>query len=378
MYGFETVEGRVEQGMSFKTAFLAASLGLMFLCPTFVYSQVSWLVQITDTHLGQSKSYEPDDKALWTDAVKAIVHDCNQVIRPAVVVNTGDLVSVGAVEDFTVYNDVICDLHAPLLNCPGNHDYERDKAIFLHNIGPSHQQLLIGDMYFVCMNTLSFMGSHTDTTEFSFLKAALVSPSSKNARIRIVCGHYPLYTDEERHIGGIHMRKNFQIMGSNRATFMQALRIGQADLYLSGHVHANWDQVCLVSDTRHLVTDCTASGSYRVIVVDGTSVGTRITTTNKWPLIVVTQPTAYVKGSSSLTMGEFKVRTKVFAKSEVNRVSYIIDEDHAGSLKLVDDDMWETKLNASEMKPGLHLLSVEATDAEGNSSISEISFVVHK
>ena len=361
-----------------KNTFLAALLLAMILCPTSAYAQISWLVQISDTHLGQSKSYEPQDKALWIDAVSAIVCDCNDVIRPIVVINTGDLVSIGRDENYAVYREAVSSLHAPLLNCPGNHEYEIDTTTFPRCIGPSHQQQLVGDLYFVCMNTRSFMGAGNPATEISWLTAVLATQAAQSARIRIVCGHYPLYTDEDRHIGGVHLRKDFQVMGSNRETFIRTLRIGQADLYLSGHVHANWDQVCLVSGTHHLVTDCTENGTYRVIVVDGTNIGTRLTTTNEWPLVVVTQPTAYVNGSSAISRGVVKVRAKVFAKNEVKNVTCITEGDHAKSLKLGDDGMWEVELNTTEMKPGLHKLAVEAIDAENKNSISEINFVVHK
>jgi hypothetical protein len=202
--------------------------------------------------------------------------------------------------------------------------------------------------------------------------------AAQNARVRIICGHYPLYMTEQQHIGGKYLRRDFQMMGSNRELFIHTLRIGKADLYLSGHVHGNSDQVCLISGTRHLVTGSGAYGTYRVIVVDGTSIGTTVTTANNWPLIIVTQPTAYVPGSSALHTGVIKVRAKVFAKGLVEKVICNTDGLNNTTLSPGADGMWEAELNTAEMKEGLHHLTIEASDEESKKGKSEISFVVHK
>lgn len=343
-------------------------------------AQVTTFVQISDPHLGRSLPYEPADKAAWNAAVASLIRDCNEVLKPALVVATGDLVSFAAEDNFAAYKQAMGALQAPLLNVPGNHDYQGEGtgAKFAAAIGPLHQTKLVAGLYFVGLNTISLLGKADPTAELAWLRDALATPEAVGARQRIVCGHYPAYEDDRRHTGGVWTREGFQILGATREGFLQALRLGQADLYLSGHIHGDWDEVCLVAGTRHLVTGSASSGAYRVVVVDGTNTGTRTTGPGRWPLVVITAPAPYVSGSSARSKGLVQVRAKVFAPAAPAAVSCRVDEMAPTAMALGDDGLYSAPLDCSTLQVGLRKLTVAATAADGQAGQTQISFVVTK
>jgi len=355
------------------------ALGLLLLLAAGIASaQVTTLVQISDVHLGRSLFYEPPDKGPWARAVREIIADCNDIIKPAAVVATGDLVSAPGDADFADYRDTVSGLQAPLLNCPGNHDLTGAGAsdLFARDIGPLHQARLVDGVYLACLNTASLLGATDPTAELAWLSDALATPEAQGARLRIVCGHYPLYEDESRATGGAFTREGFQILGATREAFMHVLRVGKADLYLSGHVHSTWDEVCLVSGTRQLVTDATCGSVYRVIVVDGQHLGTRTTGVHGWPLVVVTAPTQYVVGSSVRTRGTVAVRAKVFSPSVVQEVTCALEGGAALPMTLTSDGMYEAQTDLSKMPVGLRKLVVTAKTADGRVAEMKMQFVV--
>ena len=100
-----------------------------------------------------------------------------------------------------------------------------DRAAF-----PRYYAFLMRDVFFIALDA-STGNVHADSTQLSWLRAILASPRARNAKMRIVIGHVPLYAVAE----GRNLRGEVQAEPDALRAILEA---GDVRMHVSGHHHA--------------------------------------------------------------------------------------------------------------------------------------------
>lgn len=148
---------------------------------------------------------------------------------PAMVVALGDLTNDGTHEQYEVYNEFAEELHdslgVPVFPVPGNHD-SYDTALngrnYLQDIYPT-------TFYRIKLHDLSwyFLDSADGTFGYNQLHT-LENLFSTDSNKKIICTHYPLYTDSL-----FYRLSNYK----ERAHVIKMCAENDVALYLCGHTH---------------------------------------------------------------------------------------------------------------------------------------------
>lgn len=276
-----------------------------------------YFIQITDTHVMHKISDRNEEyKKLFCDLIE---HICLFEKKPAFIVITGDLVSIGSgiigglnyqaflqcvhKKDGQLYADQ--NYTMPIYTIPGNHDYLLkwnllnyhvyidNKHVFWKNILDLLERRQLNDRYTVIHENLTlfflntghgYLLNPTDWLnikgsglsywfDIEWLESAFNNCSSKH---KIVIMHHPAINWDEK-----------DIIARNQDTFIQLCEGYNIDLVLAGHTHAarvfdkdkNFysNEVlpfnCSRYPTLYVQTDaCKEGGYYRTITVSGNDI----------------------------------------------------------------------------------------------------------
>lgn len=112
------------------------------LCSPIAFAQAT-IVQISDTHIGQSS--HPND----VQHLQAIVNQINAMpLQPDAVIVTGDIGETSS--DWTTAKDMLANLKAVVYYCPGNHDVRTTDI-------STYRQFFGNDYYSFKINNITFM-----------------------------------------------------------------------------------------------------------------------------------------------------------------------------------------------------------------------------
>ena len=100
-----------------------------------------------------------------------------------------------------------------------------DRAAF-----PRYYAFLMRDVFFISLDA-STGNVHADSAQVSWLRAVLASPQARNAGMRIVLGHVPLYAVAE----GRNLRGEVQSAPDSLRVILEAANVS---MHVSGHHHA--------------------------------------------------------------------------------------------------------------------------------------------
>jgi hypothetical protein len=95
---------------------------------------------------------------------------------------------------------------------------------------PRYYAFLIRNVFFVSLDA-STGNVHSDSAQMSWLRATLASPQARNADMRVVLGHVPLYAVAE----GRNLRGEVQGEPDSLRALLEA---GDVRMHVSGHHHA--------------------------------------------------------------------------------------------------------------------------------------------
>src|SRR5262245_39797915 len=120
---------------------------------------------ITDEHFGPRAYFGGKLRKLSHEApelTRRFVERMNQLERPDLVVNLGDVVEdeshAADLERYRSFVEILAGLNAPVLHVAGNHDQinlsEDDLRGLWGRSGPLHYSADIGGVHFVVLNTL--------------------------------------------------------------------------------------------------------------------------------------------------------------------------------------------------------------------------------
>lgn len=307
--------------------------------------------QITDTHVGTSASYEPADKTLFTQRFQQGISDLNNVVKPAVIIHTGDIVTILDPASGSLAKSIIDQSSIPVKTIAGNHDNFLEN--YLYYFGPFNTWFDIGQNRFV--------GFSTGMLNESWIRGLLSSTSNKG----IVFSHYVLRLPQ----GSLADPGFYQMSAADDTILQNILRDYQVPAYLSGHLH----QPFLLEDyVSHAVEiggpALSDKGTYNIITIDNGIVSSNEIALGDWPAIVITSPQRYYPdGGSKEISGSQKIRVKIFDNVNIPSVLYKIDDQGWQRMNRLSNSVWEATADFGTINPGVHAIIVQALDSFGRS-----------
>ncbi len=152
-------------------------------------------VQISDSHIGFSRSENPD----VAGTLKKAVDEINAAsAQPSFVVHTGDLTHLSKPEQFATCKDILSSLRAPLVTMPGEHDVIGGSdhyfaAFGKRDAGKGWHSFDQGGVHFlVLVNVFNFeIDGKLGQEQLDFVDKDLAA--QKPSTPIVVFGHVPLY-----------------------------------------------------------------------------------------------------------------------------------------------------------------------------------------
>lgn len=220
----------------------------------------------------------------YSDEVKSVIGQLNQ-IKPNIILCGGDMVAgqksslsennINAMWDSfksTILNP-INKLNIPFGFTMGNHDaspsyltdrklsqkfwIENKEAIGLNFVDSSHYPFYYSyikdNVLFISWDAA---GAKINTEVYQWMESQLSSKQAKNARLRILIGHLPLYAivDSKNKVGEVN---------EDPETALKFFKKNGIDLYISGHQHAFYPAV--KEGIRFLNAGCIGDGPRKLI-----------------------------------------------------------------------------------------------------------------
>jgi len=314
------------------------------------------IAQISDAHVGSYISGEiPGSKDQYPSRLKAIISEINSIIKPAVIIDTGDLVSAPSVDNYRIYNEIVATSKIPLKIIPGNHDLTDGGNAFRNTVGQARKVFDLDNYRFIGYPT-GKLATYQD-----WVTNLLSSASGK----KIIFSHYPIdlpsqYADKTL----------YQMPAAEKSLLQNLISTYGVSFYLSGHVHEHFiieDSLAKVTNLSSLAT--TQKSAYEVIALDNGVISSNVVNLNdkpRWPFIVITYPQQYYgRDENKKVSGLTKVRAKVFDDVAVTSVSYRINQGNSVSMENKGEGVWEKEWDTSSLAPGRYTLTVSATDVSG-------------
>ncbi|MGI6083797.1 MAG: metallophosphoesterase family protein, partial [Limnochordia bacterium] len=324
------------------------------------------LVHITDTHV------DPADKE-GLERLRHFVSTCNTIIRPDVVVVTGDCTEHGQDSEFHLYNELFSGLDAKLLSLPGNHD-KRPYSGFREIIGPTK--------WFYAARQCDLVGipSPVDRDEFQdnpkWLEATLdrlcecdsadaTRPTEgREPRPVLLFTHYPLRLTDERylawgkgHTTKIAFRHHMCFVGEQGYALLRLLMKYPVCASFHGHTDYNYEEQCIYSGTRVYLT-ADFSRSLRLIVIDRARVRVAEMRTGQMPAFVLLDPDPYIPGSENKISGLTDIRVMIFTESPVVSATWSLSGVIGGPLERIDENIWSAVWDSRQQKNGVKELTI--------------------
>lgn len=318
--------------------------------------------QITDTHVGTSANYEPADKSLYAQRFQQGLANLNNVVKPAVIIHTGDIVTILDTASGNLARSIVDQSAIPVKTIAGNHDLSYPES-FLYYFGSFNKSFDIGQKRFV--------GFSTGMLNESWVRGSLSSTSNQG----IIFSHYLLRIPQ-----GSTADPSFYQMPPNDVTVLQnVMRDHQVPAFMSGHLH----QAFLLEDSvSHAVEiggpTLSSQGTYEIITIDNGIVSSNTVTLDDWPAIVITSPQRfYSDGGTKEITGNQKIRAKIYDDAAITSVLYKID-DYTSYQPMTNlgNNVWETTRNFDMTNSGIHTIYVQATDASGRAKYTTIDVKV--
>ena len=314
------------------------------------------VAQISDTHVGSYITGEvPGSKDQFPARLKAIIGEINSIIKPAVIIDTGDLASEPSVDNYRIYNESVSGSKIPLKIVPGNHDLTDKGGVFRNNIGSLKKSFDIDNYRFIGY-PIGMLSSYQN-----WMKELLASAPGQ----KIIFTHYPIA------LPPLYASDPLYQMPAAEKTLLQSLISAYGvSFYLSGHVHEHF----ILEDPLTKVTDLSCFAStrkpgYEVITLDNGVISSNTVNLNdspRWPFIVITYPQQYYgQDGNKKVSGLTKVRAKVFDDVAISSVKYKVNQGSFVSMENKGGGVWEKEWDTSNLSPGQYTLAVSATDVSG-------------
>jgi len=261
---------------SLRVSYVADGASYVYTQPKCVYVFKTYpgyllIAHVSDTHLPYG-----------ADVIARAIYELN-LIRPTIIVITGDLVDIGVIASAWNYAWSIIfngSSKIPILVIPGNHDHSGDDAAnYQRYCGPLYYNLSFGNFHFIAMDTREL--GYVDIDQLRFAENVLKKIGINDVKIMLI--HHPIFGSGFM-VSGSWQNINalrsylYYTWDSNLNVASEFLRLVEqynVNLVLAGHIHR--EQFNIYNGKYVFETNAPAGGSlpsgvywsYRLVNVSG-------------------------------------------------------------------------------------------------------------
>ncbi|MCR6692764.1 MAG: metallophosphoesterase [archaeon YNP-LCB-003-016] len=261
---------------SLRVSYVADGASYVYTQPKCVYVFKTYpgyllIAHVSDTHLPYG-----------ADVIARAIYELN-LIRPTIIVHTGDLVDIGVIASAWNYAWSIIfngSSKIPILVIPGNHDHSGDDAAnYQRYCGPLYYNLSFGNFHFIAMDTREL--GYVDIDQLRFAENVLKKIGINDVKIMLI--HHPIFGSGFM-VSGSWQNINalrsylYYTWDSNLNVASEFLRLVEqynVNLVLAGHIHR--EQFNIYNGKYVFETNAPAGGSlpsgvywsYRLVNVSG-------------------------------------------------------------------------------------------------------------
>ncbi len=313
---------------------------------------------ISDAHLGTQWEGDPPDPSVHTRRFQQAIAELNDVVQPAVIINTGDTTNVGDAYSWSIYTDAIAATKIPVMAVPGNHD-QADDELYLSTVGKMKYSFDIGQNRFIAYTSKKL--------DVPWLNNLLATTDKKG----ILFAHFLLRLPQTSTSPAW-----FYVMPSNEVTALQQAKTTYGvSAYLSGHYH----QPFVLQDKTSGLVEIGApalgyKGSYLIGASDNGNVSTILHYLGDWPETIITSPRQfYNDGGSDTLSGTVAIRVKAYDAAPITSMTYAIDGVAKGPLVGLGNNVWQAAWDTTSLAFGKHTITATARDSLGRSRSTTIT-----
>lgn len=261
---------------SLRVSYVADGASYVYTQPKCVYVFKTYpgyllIAHVSDTHLPYG-----------ADVIARAIYELN-LIRPTIIVHTGDLADIGVIASAWNYAWSIIfngSSKIPILVIPGNHDHSGDDAAnYRRYCGPLYYNLSFGNFHFIAMDTRE--SGYVDIDQLRFAENVLRTIGINDVKIMLI--HHPIFGSGFM-VSGSWQNINalrsylYYTWDSNLNVASEFLRLVEqynVNLVLAGHIHR--EQFNIYNGKYVFETNAPAGGSlpsgvywsYRLVNVSG-------------------------------------------------------------------------------------------------------------
>jgi 3',5'-cyclic AMP phosphodiesterase CpdA len=261
---------------SLRVSYVADGASYVYTQPKCVYVFKTYpgyllIAHVSDTHLPYG-----------ADVIARAIYELN-LIRPTIIVHTGDLADIGVIASAWNYAWSIIfngSSKIPILVIPGNHDHSGDDAAnYRRYCGPLYYNLSFGNFHFIAMDTRE--SGYVDIDQLRFAENVLRTIGINDVKIMLI--HHPIFGSGFM-VSGSWQNINalrsylYYTWDSNLNVASEFLRLVEqynVNLVLAGHIHR--EQFNIYNGKHIFETNAPAGGSlpsgvywsYRLVNVSG-------------------------------------------------------------------------------------------------------------
>lgn len=318
---------------------------------------------ISDVHVGTPWQGEPSNPALYAARFEQTLQELNSVIKPAVIINTGDSVSLADEYSSGLYAGIADRSAIPIKTIAGNHDLS-DRDNYLYRIGQTRLWFDVGPHRFIGFTANELSGP--------WLRGLL----SATEKTGIIFGHYVMRLPA----GSTSPTWFYTLPASELSILQKRMAAYGAAAYLSGHYHNYFLLEDSVSHAVEIGAPSTGQkGAYTIVTSDNGVISANQHYLGDWPAVVVTSPQRfYTDGGSKRLAGVVPIRAKVYGPAQAVKVTYSIDGVNKGKMQSLGDDVWQVLWDTTAVAPGGHIITVRATDSQARMRQADIQVLVSR
>lgn len=350
-----------------KKIFSLIILLLVLAAPKSSFANSELIVHLSDTHFSPNPTHRNNLQ------FKKLVEDINQVIKPDLVIHSGDIADFA--DDLTVYQNFFSEwnkIKAKKLYVSGNHDYIKSDwsgSWVFHNSPYNFPQAVqLGNFYFI--------GVPYNNYNPQFQPGGWAEQKAKEAqrlgKIPIFIMHYPLVKPDASPWSQMSPAK-YLLRSPFDQQLKELIQRYHSPLYLSGHIHTPYRMRKILSNQvfEQLVAGFPSGSSYyqnfALLVIDQNKIFSSPQKLNRWPAIIITSPNWYDPQSRTgeINTNPLIIRTKIIGRSSQDQyqVRYQLGQQTGELFYNQEDGFWQSQ--PIDLTPWANKeidLSVEASD----------------
>ncbi len=304
-------------------------------------------------------------------ALRRVVDDVDDLIRPDFVQFIGDNVQDASNEQFPLFDEIRAGLAVPHFALIGDHDIKNDPDAegFRRFVGEPYGATSLNGFRFVRLNTQESRPVGLSAEQIAWFRGELDQAEARGERIVIFQHNYPYQIWED-------------FAGPGIDDWRGLVQTRRVEAIVCGHTHY-WQ---LANDGRNAMIAVRSIGDpeggpagYALLYCRGDDLATTYRSVeDRGPVVLVTHPRRRLlaTGPRHIISGSDRVIVRVWSPSPVRVVRYSIDDGSCVGLERSDDDDWQGRLPNDRLAKGEHTLEVVAVAADGTEGSQRIYFML--